>query len=36
MIIPNLNHIMKLINDTQLYVSVTMIEKESYDLFFLK
>ena len=30
MIIPNLNHIIKLINDTQLYVSVTMIEKNSY------
>ena len=36
MIIPNLNHIMKLINDTQLYVSVTMIDKESYDLFFFR
>ena len=36
MIIPNLNHIVKLINDTQLYVSVTMIDKESYDLFFFR
>ena len=36
MIIPNLNHIINLINDTQLYVSITMIEKESYDLFFFR
>ena len=36
MIIPNLNHIIKLINDTQFYVSVTMIEKEPFDLFFFR
>ena len=27
---------MKLINDSQLYVSVTMLDKESYDLFFFR
>ena len=36
MILPNLNHIMKLINDVQIYVSVTMLEKQPYDLFFFR
>ena len=36
MILPNLNHVMKLIHDGQIYVSVTMLEKEPYDLFFFR